>query len=332
MKNILLLLLLLCFLTNCSKDSYEEKSKSFTYFYLTNEASIAETQIGTGTFDPKGITIANEKLYVCNGDVLEIFNAVTLVHIKTISAYKKGIKIIPFTRISSVCVDNGRIYIGSIDSRLFVLDEITNEAISVIGDGDWWSTFTHVFGIAVRDGLLFVKEKETSIKVFETSQITETSNWNLVPIAKLNSLNGYEEIYSLDVQDGNLIVAGRNTRSYLYYNIAAIKANAANSLTEPIKPITALFDATPIAISFSKDWAITSETLGGINYVKLYPKAEFMKHQFNASINTSNILGKNDFGTIVSVAQLNDHLFLSDNTNKNIRILKLNKSAITEQN
>lgn len=32
--------------------------------------------------------------------------------------------------------------------------------------------------------LVFVKEKKKSIKVFEASQITETSDWNLKPFCK----------------------------------------------------------------------------------------------------------------------------------------------------
>lgn len=333
MNKIPFLLLLLCFFTNCSKDSSDGNSASYNYYYPTNEATITAAQIGngTGTLDPKGITIANEKLYVANGNVLEVFNAVTLAHIKTITEYKKGTATIPLTEITSVAVDNGRIYIGSRESRLFVIDEATNAGISVLGNGQWWQTFVHVFGVVVKDGLVFVKEKETSIKVFETSQITETSEWNLKPIAKLNTLNGFDQVYSMDVEAGNLVVAGRDAKSYLYYNIAGIKANAANSLVEPLKPVTSTFNPKPIAISFSKDWAVTSENLGNVNYLRLYPKAEFMGGNYNANVNVSDIMGQNPFGTIVGVAQLNDRLFLSDNTNKTIRVLKLNKSAIAEQ-
>lgn len=333
MNKIPFLLLLVCLFTACSKDSTDGNPTTYNYFYPTEEASITAAQIGngTGTLDPKGITIANEKLYVANGNVLEVFNAVTLAHIKTITEFKKGTTTTPFTEITSVAIDNGRIYIGSRDSRLFVMDEATNAGISIVGNGQWWQTFVHVFGVVVRDGLIFVKEKETSIKVFETSQITETSDWNLKPFAKLNTLNGFDQVYSLDVEAGNLVVAGRDAKSYLYYNIAAIKANAAQSLIEPIKPVTSTFDAKPLAISFSKDWAITSENVGSANYLRLYPKSDFMNRNFTASVNVSDVLGQNPFGSIVSVAQLGDRLFLSDNTNKKIRVLKLNKSTIAEQ-
>ena len=334
MNKIPFLLLLLCLFTKCSKDSADANPTTYNYFYPTDEATITAAQIGngTGTLEPRGMTIANEKLYVANGNVLEVFNAVTLAHIKTITEFKKGTTTTPLSEITSVAVDNGRIYIGSRESRLFVMDEATNAGISILGNGQWWQTFVHVFGVVVRDGLVFVKEKETSIKVFETSQITETSNWNLTPIAKLNTLNGFDQFYSMDVEAGNLVVAGRDAKSYLYYNIAEIKANAAKSLTEPIKPVTSTFDAKPTSVSFSKDWAITSENLGSVNYLRLYPKSDFMNRNFTASVNVSDVLGQNAFGSIVSVVQLNDRLFLSDNTNKKIRVLKLNKSTIAEQN
>lgn len=333
MNKIPFLLLLLCLFTNCSKDAESEEPTTYDYFYPTDEASITAAQIGTGTgtLDPKGIAIANEKLYVANGNVLEIFNAVTLAHIKTITEYKKGTTTIPLTEITSVAVDNGRIYIGSRESRLFVMDENTNAGISTVGNGQWWQTFVHVFDVVVKDGLVFVKEKETSIKVFETSQITETSDWKLNPIAKLNTLEGFDQIYSMDVEAGNLVVAGRDAKSYLYYDIAAIKANAASSLTEPIKPVSSTFIAKPSAINFSKDFAVTSENSGTVNYLRLYPKADFMARNYSASVNVSDIMGKNPFGSIVGIAQLNDRLFLSDNTNKTIRVIKLNKSTIAEQ-
>jgi hypothetical protein len=335
MNKIPFILLLLCLFTNCSKDSDGANDAAiYKYYYPTDEATITASEIGkgTGTFDPKGITVANNKLYVCNGDVLEIFDATTLKYIKTISDYTKGTTTIALTKLSSVCVDNGRIYVGSVDSRLFIFDESTNAGISTVGNGQWWTTFVHVFGVVVKDGLVFVKEKETSIKVFETAQITETSEWNLKPIAKLNTLNGFDQIYSMDIAAENLLVAGRDAKSYLYYDIANIKANATSSLIEPIKPTTASFpDAKPISISFSADWAITAETVGNLNFLRLYPKEEFMNKKYIARINANDIMGVNPFGSIVSTAQLNDRIFLSDNTNKKIRVIKLNQSTITEQ-
>ena len=328
-------LLLLCLISSCSKDSDSENNgTTYNYYYPTDETAITASEIGagTGTLDPKGIAVANNKLYICNGAVLEIFDATTLKYIKTISNYTKGTTTIALTKLSSVSIDNGRIYVGSVDSRLFVFDESTTAGISTVGNGQWWNTFVHVFGVVVKDGLVFVKEKETSIKVFETSQITENSNWDLKPIAKLNTLNGFDQVYSLDVVSGNLVVAGRDAKSYLYYNIANIKANAANSLVEPIKPTTAPFsDAKPIAISFSENWAITTENVGSVNYLRLYPKEEFMNKNYTPRINANDIMGANPFGSVVSTAQFNDRIFLSDNTNKKIRVIKLNSSTITEQ-
>jgi hypothetical protein len=334
MNKIAFFILLLCVFTNCSKDSFEGTSPNHSYYYPTDEASITVSQVGDGkgTFNPKGIAVANDKLYVCNGDVLEIFNAQTLAHIKTITNYTKGSITIPLTQLSSVSVDNGRIYIGSVESRLFVIDEVTNAGISTVGNGQWWNTFVHVFGVVVRDGLVFVKEKETSIKVFATSQITDKSVWDLAPIAKLNTLKGFDEVYSMDVADGNLVVAGRNAKGYLYYNIAGIRANGEASLKAPIEPGIAPFgEAKPLALSISADWAVTSENVGSLNYLRIYPRREFLDKIYNPRVNASDVMGQNNFGTIVGTAQLNDRLFLSDNSNQKIRVIKLNQSAITEQ-
>lgn len=335
MNKIAFFIALLCIFTNCSKDSYEAFAPTnYNYYYPTDEATITAKQIGDGTgkLDPKGIAIANDKLYICNGDVLEVFNAKTLTFIKTIKNYTKGDVTIPLTKLSSVSVDNGRIYLGSVESRLFVLDEITNLGINTVGNGQWWQTFVHVFGVVVKDGLVFVKEKSTTIKVFETSQITDTSNWNLTPIAKLNTLQGFDEIYSMDVASGNLVVAGRNAKGYLYYNIADLRANATNSLVTPISPtVTPFKDAKPLAVAFSIDWAVTTENVGDLNYLRLYPKEEFINKTYTPRINAADVMGANPFGSIVSTAQLNDRLFLADNTNQKIRIIKLNKSTIAEQ-
>ncbi|TRX38939.1 PQQ-like beta-propeller repeat protein [Flavobacterium sp. ZT3R18] len=335
MNKIAFFIALLCLFTNCSKDSYEAfEPTNYNYYYPTDEATITASQIGDGTgkLDPKGIAIANDKLYICNGDVLEVFNAKTFAFIKTIKNYTKGATTIPLTKLSSVSVDNGRIYLGSVDSRLFVIDEKTNLGINTVGNGQWWQTFVHVFGVVVKDGLVFVKEKNTTIKVFETSQITDNSNWNLTPIAELNTLEGYDEIYSMDVASGNLVVAGRNAKSYLYYNIANIRSNATNSLVTPINPTATPFaDAKPIAVAFSTDWAVTSEKVGNVNYLRLYPKEEFVNKTYTPRINAADVMGANPFGSIVSTAQLNDRLFLADNTNQKIRIIKLNQTTIAEQ-
>ena len=152
MNKIPFILLLLCLFTNCSKDSNgENNGTTYKYYYATDEAAITASQIGAGSgiLDPKGITVANNKLYICNGDVLEIFDATTLKYLKTITNYTKGTTTITLTKLSSVCVDNGRLYVGSVDSRLFVFDEITNAGISTVGNGQWWNTFVHVFGVVV---------------------------------------------------------------------------------------------------------------------------------------------------------------------------------------
>jgi hypothetical protein len=335
MNKIAFFIASLLIITSCSKDSYENlPPTNYDYYYPSEETSITASQIGNGSgkLDPKGMVIANDKLYICNGNVLEIFDAQTLTYIKTITNYTKGTTTIPLTKLSSVCVDNGRIYLGSVDSRLFIIDEKTNLGISTVGNGQWWQTFVHVFGVVVKEGLVFVKEKNTTIKVFETSQITNTSNWDLAPIAKLNTLQGYDEIYTMDVTSGSLVVAGRNTKGYLYYNIADLRANATSSLTTPIVPTTKPFtDAKPLAITFSTDWAVTAENLGSQNYLRLYPKAEFIDQIYTPRINASDVMGVNPFGNIISTAQINDRILLADNTNQKIRVIKLNKSVIAEQ-
>lgn len=326
---------LFLFTISCGKDSDDANSvNQYNYYYPVDETSITAAQIdnGTGTLDPSAIAVSNGKLYICNASSLEVFDAVSLKYIKTIASYSKGTTNIALSNLTSISIDNNRIYVGSKDSRIFVLDETTNLGISTIGNGQWWNTFVHVFAVVVKDGLVFVKEKETSIKVFETSQITETSDWNLTPIAKLNTLNGWDEIYSMDIEKGNLVVAGRDAKGYLYYDIAAIKANAAASLTTPIVPTSKPFtNAKPIAVSFSKDWAIASESSGSLNFLRFYPKEEFMNKTYSSRINAADIMGENPFGIITGIVQLDDRIFLVDNTNKKIRILKLKKSVISEQ-
>lgn len=334
MNKIAFFIALLCLFTNCSKDSYEAfEPTNYNYYYPTDEATITAAQIGDGTgkLDPKGIAIANDKLYICNGDVLEIFDAKTLAYIKTIKSYTKGTTTIALTNLTSVSVDNGRIYLGG-ESRLFVFDETTTLGINTVGNGQWWKTFLGIYGVVVRDGLVFIKEQNTTIKVFQTTQITETSNWDLAPIAKLNTLQGNKDVYSMDVADGNLVVAGRNAKGYLYYNIAAIRTNATSSLVTPMIPtVTPFAEAKPLAVTFSTDWAVTSENVGDLNYLRLYPKEEFVNKTYTPRINAADVMGANPFGNIVSTAQLNDRLFLADNTNQKIRIIKLNQTTIAEQ-
>nr|WP_315196436.1 hypothetical protein [uncultured Flavobacterium sp.] len=334
MNKIAFFIALLCLFTNCSKDSYEAfEPTNYNYYYPTDEATITASQIGDGTgkLDPKGIAIANDKLYICNGDALEVFDAKTLAYIKTIKNYTKGATTIALTNLTSISIDNGRIYLGG-ESRLFVFDETTMLGISTVGNGQWWQTFLGIYGVVVRDGLVFIKEQNTSIKVFQTTQITETSNWNLTPIAKLNTLEGYKDVYSMDVADGNLVVAGRNAKGYLYYNIADIRTNATSSLVTPITPtVTPFAEAKPLAVTFSTDWAVTSENVGDLNYLRLYPKGEFVNKTYSPRINAADVMGANPFGNIVSTAQLNDRIFLADNTNQKIRIIKINQRTIAEQ-
>jgi hypothetical protein len=123
-------------------------------------------------------------------------------------------------------------------------------------------------------------------------------------------LEGYDEIYSMDVMSGNLVVAGRIAKGYLYYNIPDIRANTASSLVMPKNPTVKPFtEVKPLAVTFSTDWAVTSENVGNVNYLRLYPKEEFINKTYTPRINAADVMGANPFGSIVSTAQLNDRLF-----------------------
>lgn len=325
-------ILLFLILGSCSKD--DDIIEEHNYHYIKLNAKITADQIGdgSGALDPKGIAISKDLLYVCNGDVLEVFNAQSLHHVKTITSYTKGSASIKFASLTSIAIDSGRIYLGSTESRLFVLDESTGTGINVVGNGQWWTTFVHVFGVTVGDGLVFVKEKQNSIKVFETSQITETSDWNITPIAKLNTINGGTEVYSMGVEDGNLVVAGRNTEAFLYYNTSEIIANAQVSMTTPILPAYEPYEGVkPTAIDFTEDWAITSEKVGSNSHLRFYPKHEFTKKGFIAEVDALDVMGGNPFGEIYSIAQLGHRVFLSDNSNQQIMVIQLETSSIIER-
>ncbi|EKF54624.1 hypothetical protein I215_11714 [Galbibacter marinus] len=323
--------LLFLILVSCSKES--DIAKEHQYHYISYDTEVTAKQIadGSGLLQPKGIAILDDKLYVCNGDVLEVFNAQSLQHLKTINSFTKGETTIEFSNLTSIAVDSSRIYIGSRDSRLFVLDKNTNSGISVVGNGQWWQTFVHVFGVTVADGLMFVKEKENSIKVFDVTQITQNSNWDLEPIAKLNTVTGATEEYSMDVENGDLVVAGRNAEAFLYYNVDAILSGAEASFTTPITPIYSPNDGVkPLSVKFTEDWAITSEKIGEDYYLRLYPKEKFMQKDFDPKVSAYDVMGDNPFGEIIAVEQLGDRIFISDYTNQQIAIVKLKTSLIIE--
>ena len=335
MKKYFYFIALLLTFISCSKDSdVNYEPTTYQHYYLTHEASISAQQIvgGNGKLEPNAITIANNKLYICNGDVLEIFDATTSSYLSSLKNYVKGSTTIPLSRLSSISIDNGRIYLGSVDSRIFVLDEKTLSGISTLGNGQWWQTFVHVFGLKAKDGFLFVKEKENSIKVFQTAQITETSTWNLAPIAKLNTLKGSTENYSMDVANGNLIVAGRSANGFLQYNLKDIEKNATNSLTVPILPNTkTLTGVLPLSVTFSDEWAVTTENIQGTQHVRLYPKGAFLDQTYIPFINNKDVMGQNPFTSVFNCALLDHRLFVTDNASQSVRILKINKVTIAEQ-
>jgi hypothetical protein len=319
-------------LFSCSDD--DVKLISTNFYYLTDEHEITVNNITGQDLKPTAMAISGEKLYVCNNNEVLVFDLNNYDLINTITTYKKGNTEIQFNNLSSIYIHNGKIYIGSIESRLFILDESTYDGFSVLGNGQWWNTFVHVFGVAVSDEYIFVKEKEQIIKVFDLKTITETSNWNLPPVAKLTTNTGGTEYYNLKIQDENLVVAGQNAGSYLYYNIESVKRNAEKSLekNQEIKPRTASLNSfKPIAVTFTEQWAVSIENNGNTNFIKMYPKQDFMYTKYNAVISNSNSIGQPNFGTLVDVVTYNDLIIVSDNSNKKVRILKLKSSSIQEK-
>jgi hypothetical protein len=84
-------------------------------------------------------------------------------------------------------------------------------------------------------------------------------------------------------------------------------------------------------VVFSDEWAITTEKIKNTNYIRLYPKNVFLDQNYTPTINNSDIMGENAFNSITNCALLKDRLFVADNTNQVIRVLKLNKATIAEQ-
>src|SRR5690606_29174494 len=98
-------ILFLLILGSCSKD--DDMIQEYNYHYINFEAKITAQHIGdgSGTFDPKAIGSSNGKLYICNGTVVEVFNAQSQQHVATINSYTKGETDIEFTNLTSIAVD-----------------------------------------------------------------------------------------------------------------------------------------------------------------------------------------------------------------------------------
>lgn len=314
----------------CSDDDGNLVSTNF--YYLANETEITALETPNNNLTPTAITIANDKLYVCNPTEVLVFDLNDYNLLQTITTFKKGTTEIALTQLTSISIHNGKIYLGSQESRLFVLDQETYNGITFLGNGQWWQTFVHVFGVTVTDEYVFVKEKNSSLKIFETAAINENTNWNLAPVAKLDTNNGYIENYSLKVEDYNLVIAGRDAKSFLYYNIASIKSNAVASLKTPYKPRVFSLGATkPVAVDFNDTWAFTIENTSGKNFIKMYPKKDFMFMKYTPIVNSNSILGGPAFGDIVDIASYNDLILVADKTNNKIQILKIKSSKIQEK-
>ena len=317
----------------CSDDDGNLISTEF--YYLTEEAEITEKNTPNNNLNPSAIFITNDKLYICNGNELLVYDALNYSLITSVTKFKKGTTEIALTKLTSINIHGGKIYLGSNDSRLFVLDQENYDGITFLGNGQWWQTFVHVFGVAVSDELLFVKEKDQSIKVFETIAINENTPWNLKPIALLTTNAGGTENYNMKIEDGNLVVAGRNANSYLYYNFNSIKSNASKSLegaANRIKPrVESLKPSKPIAVSFDDKWAISIEEASGTKYIKMFPKQDFMYMKYNPVISNSNAIGQPNFQDITDISKNGDLIYVTNRTNKRIQILRLKSSKIQEK-
>lgn len=331
--NYIILLVVSLSFYGCSDDDANLISTNF--YYLTEESEITEKDTPNNSLNPSAIFTANEKLYICNGNELLVYDAINYSLITSITKFKKGNTEIALNALTSINIHDGKIYLGSQESRLFVFDQETYEGITFLGNGQWWQTFVHVFGVAVSDELLFVKEKNNSIKVFETIAINEDTPWNLKPIAKLTTTTGGTENFNLKVEDGNLVIAGRNANSYLYYNFNSIKSNADKSLEDEegiIKPrIYSLNQNKPIALAFDDQWAISIEESSGTKYIKMFPKQDFMFMKYDPVISNSNAIGQPNFQDITDISKNGDIVFVSDKTNKRIQILRLRSSKIQEK-
>ena len=169
-----------------------------SWWYYSYEAlgtlSAADLGLAEGNFKPYTIAHRGDTLLIANtGGATHAFLLYDLKSrrvLRTVDGWSFNGETHTFTSpVEAFALTDERLYVSERGARIHVYELPDLNYVTCIGNGNWWGEVFQPQALAVRDGLLFARDKDSRISIYREADATP-ANYEKVKRYKQSALHG----------------------------------------------------------------------------------------------------------------------------------------------
>lgn len=281
-----------------------------SYWYYSYEATrqINAKVLGMGAEDFSPYTVAHlgDTLFVANtgkaGNSLLLLSQKENKLLKTLQVWKFNGKELKFgSQIEAIVPAGERLYVAERQSRIHVFKLPDLSYITCIGNGNWGGPVFQAQAIAVKNGLVFARDKNGKVSIYKESEATP-ENYQKTPRYRQvagngTSNNAFAPHYMQFVEAGKIMLTDYEGKRIRMLDAERINDGLANNSSIDMDELSLTLDFKP------KTFAVSNERLyatGDNDAINIYDRQQKRwSHRFKsvkgyAFIQPARIYAQND--------------------------------------
>lgn len=238
-------------------------------------------------FNPYAVADRGDTVFVANsgtaGNSLILYSKKAKKPLRTISTWTVNEAAKNFTsKINAIVVTDDLLYVAEQQSLIHVFSLPDMEPFSCIGSGAWQGPVFQAQAIAVKDGLIFARNKNGKIRIYKESDVTP-ENYQKInyykeagPGAGDSSNNGFAAHYMEVDEEGHILLTGYVAKSIRVLDPSLINDDFKNGTNLDIDELTWALPFNPKTFATSPERMYATGSNDAINIYD-YEQKEWVK-------------------------------------------------------
>jgi hypothetical protein len=198
--------------SDAGQGNRNENYTSYWYYSYGAVGAVTHETMGFGSadeFNPYTVAHRGDTLFVANtagGHSIILFDKKRNTPLGILREWTDNGQTRTFqSRIDAMAMTDERLYAAGTDSRIHVFALPDLEYITCVGNGNYWDAVFQVQALAVKDGLLYARDKDGGVSIYKEEDI-RPGNYakRYKKTSKASSNNGFNPHYMEVCPDGNI--------------------------------------------------------------------------------------------------------------------------------
>nr|DAE30177.1 MAG TPA: NHL protein [virus sp. ct5rm7] len=264
----------------CSKEDIEDPNQDQpvvdnynSYWYYSYEAALqinAQTlNMEAEEFSPYTVAHLGDTLFVANtgnaGNSLLLFSQKENKLLKTLKSWDFNGKELEFgSQIEAIVPAGERLYVAERQSRIHVFSLPDLVYITCIGNGSWRGPVFQAQALAVKDGLIFARDKNGKVSIYKESEVTpenyqKTDRYRQVA-GNGTANNAFAPHHMQVVAEGKILLTDYEGKRIRVLDPGLVNDDLTNNSSIDMDNLTLSLDFKPKTLAVSKErWYATGD-------------------------------------------------------------------------